>query len=137
MFNHIQSVCDWPVNTYKVRPECLEGTKDETINNQVHTSTSEGAILYAPQPESDTYIKNTTVTSYVTSTPEGPISSVHATESDPYMMKSTADTSYLDLDLDLDTSYGTISPGDYTKDSLLVVPTSRSPLSLCNPERLV
>ena len=123
MFNHIHSVCDWPENIYKVRPECLESTKDGTINNQLHTSTSEGPILYAPQPESDPYIKNTKVSSYVTTTSEGPISSVPQTESGPYKNNTT------------DTSYVTISPDDYTKDNLLVVPTSRTPLSLCNSER--
>ena len=123
MFNHIHSICDWPANIFKIRPECLEGTKDETINNQLHTSTSEGPILYAPQPESDTYIKNTTITSYVTSTSKGPISSVPKTESDLYMKITT------------DTSYVTITPEDHTKENLLVVPTFRTPLSLCNSER--
>ena len=96
MFNHLHSVCDWPVNVYKIRPECLEGTKDETIDKQLHTVTSEGPILYVPQTESDPYMKNTK-----------------------------------------DTSYGIISPDDYTKENIMVVPTSRSPLPLCNSERLV
>ena len=125
MFNHLHSVCDWPVNVYKVRPECLEGTKDETIDKQLHTSTSEGPILYVPQTESDTLIKNTTVTSYLTSNTEGPILYVPQTESDPYMKNTT------------DPSYGIIRPEDYTKENILVVPTSRSPLPLCNSERLV
>ena len=59
LFNHILSVCDWPVNVYKVRPECLEETIYETMANKLLTSTSEGPMLYAPQTENNPYTKNT------------------------------------------------------------------------------
>ena len=70
LFNHILSVCDWPVNVYKVRPECLEGTIYETMANKLLTSTSEGPMLYAPQTESDPYTKNTSDSSYVIISPD-------------------------------------------------------------------
>ena len=95
MFNHINSVCDWPANVYKVRPECLEGTMDETVDNNLLT-----------------YLQQLTSTSTTT-------------ESDPDVMKTT------------DTSYLIQTPDDHTKENLLVVATPRTPLPLCNPERLV
>ena len=70
LFNHILSVCDWPVNVYKVRPECLEETIYETMANKLLTSTSEGPMLYAPQTESNPYTKNTSDSSYVIISPD-------------------------------------------------------------------
>ena len=69
MFNHILSVCDWPVNVHKIRPECLEGTKEETMTNKQLTSTSKEPMLYEPHTESDPYTKNTT-DSYVIISPD-------------------------------------------------------------------